>query len=229
MLIAGTVGVGLGILAAVRHATAVDQLTMVGAVVGVSMPIFWLGLMLMLLFGVVLGWLPVSGRLDPGVAVERVTGLVILDALVAGDLAAAGDALAHLVLPALALATIPMAVIARMTRSCVLEALGQDYVRTARAKGLAEHAVVLRHAVRNALLPTVTVLGLQFGALLGGAIITETIFGWPGVGRWLLLAVQARDFRAVQGGVLLVAAVFAVLNLIVDLLYSVLDPRVRYE
>jgi peptide/nickel transport system permease protein len=172
--------------------------------------------------------LPIAGRLDLGLTVERMTGLVTLDALLTGDGRGFGNALAHLALPALALATIPMAVIARMTRSSVLEALRQDYVRTARAKGLAEHWVVLRHAVRNALLPTLTVLGLQFGSLLGGAIITETIFAWPGVGRWLLLAVHARDFQAVQGGVLVIATAFVVVNLIVDLGYSIIDPRVRH-
>jgi peptide/nickel transport system permease protein len=228
MGIAAIGGIGLGILAASRHRTLIDQLTMGVAVVGVSMPIFWLGLMLMLLFGVQLGWLPIAGRLDTGLTVERMTGLVTLDALLTGDWHGYRNALAHLALPALALATIPMAVIARMTRSSVLEALRQDYVRTARAKGLAEPAVVLRHAVRNAFLPTLTVLGLQFGSLLGGAIITETIFAWPGVGRWLLLAVHARDFQAVQGGVLVIATTFVVVNLIVDLGYSVIDPRVRH-
>jgi peptide/nickel transport system permease protein len=228
MAIAACAGIGLGLLAATRHRSFLDQLTMMVAVVGVSMPIFWLGLMLMLLFGVQLGWLPIAGRLDTGFMVERVTGFVTLDALLAGEFRAFWNAVAHLALPALALATIPMAVIARMTRSSVLEAMRQDYVRTARAKGLPEHRIVLRHAVRNAFLPTLTVLGLQFGSLLGGAIITETIFAWPGVGRWLLLAVHARDFQAVQGGVLVIATTFVVVNLMVDLGYSIVDPRIRH-
>ncbi len=227
MAIAAVVGIGLGALAAVRHRTIIDQLTMMGAVVGVSMPIFWLGLMLMLFFGVELGWLPIGGRLDTGLAVARLTGFLTVDALVARNWRAFADALAHIALPSFALSTIPMAVVARMTRSSLLDALRQDYVRTARAKGLGEMAVVMRHAVRNAFIPTLTVLGLQFGSLLGGAIITETIFAWPGVGRWLLLAVHARDFRAVQGGVLVIATAFVLVNLIVDLGYSILDPRVR--
>ncbi len=228
IFLAAVVGIATGILAATRRASWIDYTSMFTALAGVSMPIFWLGLMLMLAFGLRLGWFPIAGRLATDVSIEPWSGFLVLDALKSGNWVALRSAVSHLVLPAVALATVPMAVIARMTRSSVLEVLEQDYVRTARAKGLTEWIVVLRHAVRNALIPTLTVLGLQFGYLLGGAIITETIFAWPGLGRWLLLAVYARDFRAVQGGVLLIAAVFVLVNLVVDLLYAVADPRIRH-
>jgi len=229
MLIATVVGMGMGILAATRRNSIIDYASMFGALIGVSMPIFWLGLMLMLGLGLQLGLFPIAGRIDTAVSVDRITGLLILDSLLTGNWRGLSSALAHLALPALALGTVPMAVIARMTRASLLEVMRQDYVRTARAKGLRERVVVLRHAVRNALIPTLTVLGLQFGYLLGGAIITETIFAWPGTGRWLLLAVYARDFRAVQGGVLLIATVFVIVNLLVDVAYGYVDPRIRHE
>jgi peptide/nickel transport system permease protein len=193
------------------------------------MPIFWLGLMLMLLLGVHLPVFPLAGRLAPYVDLVPRTHFYLLDALLAGDVAALADLLWHLALPALTLCTVPLAVIARMTRASLLEVLGEDYVRTAWAKGLPERRVLLRHALGNAFVPTLTVIALEFGYLLGGAILTETIFAWPGVGRWLFLAVQARDFPVVQGGVLLLATVFLVVNLIADLLYAWLDPRIRYD
>jgi peptide/nickel transport system permease protein len=174
-----------------------------------------------------MGLFPLSGRIDPGLAVPSVTGLFLVDTLLAGRVDSFVDALRHLALPALALGTIPLSVISRITRSSVLEVLRLDYVRTAWAKGLSERVVLAKHVLKNALIPILTVIGLQFGYLLGGAIITETIFAWPGLGRWLLLSVQARDFRAVQGGVMLVALVFVVVNLVVDLLYAVIDPRIR--
>jgi peptide/nickel transport system permease protein len=227
ILFAALCGVGFGIVAARWRRSWFDVFVMAGSLAGVSMPIFWLGLLVILLFSVRLGLLPLAGRLDPSFVVPHVTGFLLVDTLLAGQLRAFLDAARHLLLPAWVLGTIPLAVIARMTRAAVLEVLTQDYVRTAWAKGLSEARVLLVHVLKNALIPTMTVIGLQFGYLLGGAVITETIFAWPGVGRWLVLAVSARDFRAVQGGVLLLATVFVFVNLAVDLAYAVADPRVR--
>jgi len=227
ILFSGVFGVFAGILAARYRRSFFDVFVMAGSLAGVSMPIFWLGLLVILLFSVKLGWLPLAGRISPAFAVPRLTGFLLIDTLAAGKPLAFIDAVRHLVLPAVVLGTIPLAVIARMTRAAVLDVLTQDYVRTAWAKGLSEARVLLVHVLKNALIPTITVIGLQFGYLLGGAIITETIFAWPGVGRWLVLAVSARDFRAVQGGVLLLATVFVLVNLAVDLLYAVADPRIR--
>ena len=229
MLIAMIFGISAGLWAAVRRGKVADLLSMVLATAGISMPVFWLALMLVLLFAVLLPLFPLSGRLSTHTYFEPITYFYTLDALLQGDFAAFADILWHLFLPALTLGTIPMAVIARMTRASLLEVLGEDYIRTAWAKGLSQRTVVLRHAVKNAFIPTLTVIALEFGYLLGGAIITETIFAWPGVGRWLFLAVQARDFRAVQGGVLLLATVFVVANLFADVLYAWLDPRIRYD
>jgi len=228
MVLACAIGLTAGVLSASRRGTLLDYLGMTASLVGVSMPIFWLGLVLIMVLSLGMGAFPVSGRLSSGVFVTRITGLVLVDSLLAGDLHAFGNAIWHLVLPGLALGTVPAAVIARMTRSSLLEVLGEDYVRTAWAKGLSERVVVFRHALKNAFIPILTVISLEFGYLLGGAVITETIFAWPGVGRWLLLAVYSRDFRAVQGGVLLVAVTFVVVNLIADLMYAWLDPRIRY-
>jgi len=227
ILFSGVFGVFAGILAARYRRSFFDVFVMAGSLAGVSMPIFWLGLLVILLFSVKLGWLPLAGRISPAFAVPKLTGFLLIDTLAAGKPLAFIDAIRHLVLPAVVLGTIPLAVIARMTRAAVLDVLTQDYVRTAWAKGLSEARVLLVHVLKNALIPTITVIGLQFGYLLGGAIITETIFAWPGVGRWLVLAVAARDFRAVQGGVLLLATVFVLVNLAVDLLYAVADPRIR--
>ena len=222
-------GLGLGMAAAVRRGGLVDHLSMTAATAGISMPVFWLALILILVLAVELPLFPISGRLSAHVYIEPRTGFYLLDALLAGDLEALGDVVRHLVLPAVALGTIPLAVIARMTRSSLLEVMGEDYIRTARAKGLAPMTVLVRHALRNAFIPTLTVIALEFGYLLGGAIITETIFAWPGIGRWLYLAVLARDFRAVQGGVLLLATLFILINLAADVLYAWLDPRIRYD
>jgi len=227
MMIAVGLGVPFGVLAARRRGGWMDAMVMTGSLVGVSLPIFWLGLLLLLWFSVGVSWFPLAGRADPAMAVPAVTGLLTVDTLLAGRPDAFVDALKHLVLPALALGTIPLSVISRITRSSVLEVLRLDFVRTAWAKGLAERVVLAKHVLKNAFIPVLTVIGLQFGYLLGGAIITETIFAWPGLGRWLLLSVQARDFRAVQGGVMLVALVFVIVNLVVDLLYAVIDPRIR--
>ena len=221
MLFAVVGGLGLGLLAAVRRGGTVDYASMAVATAGISVPVFWLGLILILLLAVEVPLFPISGRLSAQLALTPRTGLYLVDALLAGDGAAFADAARHLVLPAVTLGTIPLAVIARMTRSSLLEVLGEDYVRTARAKGLAPWAVLLRHAVRNAFIPTLTVIALEFGYLLGGAIITETIFAWPGIGRWL--------FLAVQGGVLLLATLFILINLAADILYAWLDPRIRYS
>ena len=229
MLFASLFGIAAGVLSAVRRGTALDYAGMTASLVGVSMPIFWLGLILILLFSVKLGLFPISGRISPDTFVPSVTGLLLIDTLLSGNLRAFGDALHHLVLPAITLGTVPTAVISRMTRSSMLEVMREDYIRTARAKGLPERSVVLRHALRNSFIPVLTVMSLEFGYLLGGAVITETIFAWPGVGRWLLLSVEARDFRAIQGGVILLSTVFVLINLVADLLYAWLDPRIKYQ
>lgn len=230
MLIATTVGIITGVLSATRRGSLFDAGSMTFALVGVSMPIFWLGLMLQYLFAVNLGWLPISQRLSPDLArgFQGITGLYTLDGLLRGRPEITLDALRHLLLPAVTLATVPMAIIARMTRSAMLEVLGQDYMRTARAKGLRDQVVVVRHALKNALLPVVTVIGLQLGLLLSGAILTETVFSWPGIGTWILNGILARDYPIVQGGILFVATVFVLVNLLVDLSYAWLDPRIRY-
>jgi len=229
MLFAVIGGVGLGLVAAVRRGRLLDLMSMVVATAGISMPVFWLALMLVLIFAVHLPLLPVAGRLSPQLHLETWTHFYLIDAVIGRNWTALGDAVRHLILPAVTLGTIPLAVIARMTRSSLLEVLGEDYVRTARAKGLPERLVVLRHAARNAFIPTLTVIAMEFGYLLGGAIITETVYAWPGLGRWLFLAVQARDFRAVQGGVLLLATLFILINLAADVLYAWMDPRIRYD
>lgn len=229
MMLAVVVGIAAGLWAAVRRGKIADLLSMILATAGISIPVFWLALMLVLLLAFYVPLFPVSGRLSTDIYFEPVTYFYVIDALLHGDFAACGDVLWHLFLPALTLGTIPMAVIARMTRASLIDVLGEDYIRTAWAKGLQQRVVIVRHALKNAFIPTLTVIALEFGYLLGGAVITETIFAWPGVGRWLFLAVQARDFRAVQGGVLLLAAVFVLANLIADVLYAWLDPRIRYD
>ena len=231
LLIAVVLGVTVGALAATRRASLIDTGSMVVALGGVSIPIFWLGLMMQYLFAVNWRLLPISQRLDAGLGrgFDSVTGLYVLDGLLRGRPDITGDALLHLVMPAVALATVPMAIIVRMTRAAMLEVLNQDYVRTAWAKGLSERVVVLRHALRNAMLPVITVIGLQLGLLLSGAILTETVFSWPGIGTWLLEGVQGRDYPVVQGGVMFVATIFVVVNLLVDLAYAYFDPRISYS
>ncbi len=229
MLIAMFVGIALGILSAVNKHSILDYLSMTGALVGVSMPIFWLGLVLLVLFSNLFpGW-PMGQRVDYLSELQPVTGFFLIDSLLRGSWSDFVEVLRHLLLPALALATIPMAIIARMTRSAMLEVLTEDYVRTAWAKGLSRWAVYSRHAFKNALIPVITIIGLQFGSLLGGAIITETIFSWPGVGTWILDAIQNRDIYVIQGGVILVAATFTTINIGVDLLYAWIDPRIQYD
>ncbi|WP_042704178.1 ABC transporter permease subunit [Azospirillum sp. B506] len=228
MLFATLVGLPAGILAAVKRGSLFDHGVMGASLTGYSMPIFWWGLLLILFFSVGLGWTPVSGRLDLVYYVEPATGFMLIDTLMAGDYEAFRSALGHLVLPTIVLGTVPLAVVARMTRSAMLEVLGEDYIRTARAKGLASGRVIGMHALRNALIPVVTVIGLQVGTLLGGAILTETIFSWPGVGKWLIESINRRDYPALQGGVLLIATSVILVNLLVDVLYGVLNPRIRH-
>ncbi|MDD4764610.1 MAG: ABC transporter permease [Atribacterota bacterium] len=229
MFIAVAVGVFAGIISASRQYSFLDYSVMGVALFGVSMPVFWLGIMLMMIFGVYLRWLPIGGRISIMVPFTRITGFYLLDSIIAGNWAAFSSSLCHLILPAVALGTIPMATIARVTRSSMLEVLRQDYIRTERAKGLSERLVIYKHAVRNALIPVVTVIGLNFGLLLAGAILTETVFSWPGLGRYVVKAVQMRDYPAVQGCVLFFAFIFVIVNLITDLIYVYIDPRIKYQ
>ena len=214
MIIAIVVGVIAGVISATKQYSIFDYGSMVGALFGISMPVFWLGLMLMFVFGLLLDWFPIAGRLNVNITLKRITHFYVIDSLLAGNWPALKDVLAHLVLPSIALATIPMAMIARMTRSSMLEVIRQDHIRTQRAKGLPERTVVYKHALKNALIPIVTVIGLNFGLLLQGAILTETVFSWPGLGRYAVQAVYARDYPAIQGSVLFIAGTFVIVNLI---------------
>lgn len=221
-------GIPLGIVAAVRRNSLLDYTVVTTALVGYSMPIFWWGLMLILFFSVHLGWTPVSGRLAVEYEIPTRTGLLLIDAWFSETpWPAFKSAFSHLVLPSIALGTIPLAIVTRMTRSAMLEVLGEDYVRTAKAKGLTRRAVIGRHALRNALIPVVTVIGLQFGGVLTGAILTETIFSWPGIGKWLVNSVMARDYPVIQGGILLIAVLVVAVNLGVDVVYAIINPRIR--
>ena len=228
MLFAVLVGVPVGVISAVKQYSLLDKTTSVLALTGISMPIFWLAMILIVIFFVNLGWLPFPGRLSTDVTIPAITGLVLVDSLLALNFGAFWDGLLHLIMPAVALGTIPMAVITRMTRSSMLEVMSEDYVRTARAKGVVPWRVISKHALRNAMLPTVTVIGLQVGLLMGGAVITETIFSWPGVGQIAYESIFRRDYAMIQGVVLYGATLFVLVNLAVDILYAVLDPRVRY-
>ena len=228
MLVAVLVGVPVGVIAAVKQYSLLDKVTSVLALTGISMPIFWLAMILVVIFGVNLELLPFPGRLDPTTAITSITGLVLVDSLLTLNFAGFWDGLLHLIMPALALGTIPMAVVMRMTRSSMLEVMNEDYVRTARAKGVVPWRVVFKHALRNAMLPTITVIGLLVGLLMGGSIITEIIFSWPGIGLYVYNSINARDYASVQGVVLYGALLFVLVNLVVDILYAVLDPRVRY-
>ena len=228
MFIAVFVGVPVGVLSAVKQYSLLDKITAVLALTGLSMPIFWLAMILIVIFTVNLGLLPFPGRLGTGISITAITGLVLVDSLLTLNFAGFWDGLLHLIMPALALGTIPMAVVMRMTRSSMLEVMGEDYVRTARAKGVVPWRVVFKHALRNAMLPTVTVIGLQVGLLMGGAVITETIFSWPGIGQIAYESIYRRDYAMIQGVVLYGALLFVLVNLLVDILYAILDPRVRY-
>ncbi|HTO29133.1 MAG TPA: ABC transporter permease subunit, partial [Devosia sp.] len=227
IILATVVGIPAGVLAAVKRGSWLDQGTMGVALTGYSMPIFWWGLLLIMFFSSYLGWTPVSGRIALNFFLRPITGFMTIDSLLYGNWPAFVSALRHLILPTVVLATIPLAVIARQTRSAMLEVLGDDYVRTARAKGLSPRRVINVHALRNALIPVVTTIGLQVGALMAGAILTETIFSWPGIGKWMIESILKRDYPVVQSGLLLIALIIMAVNLIVDLLYAVINPRIR--
>jgi len=229
MVVAIALGIPIGVASAVWRNSLLDSLARLGALTGVSMPIFWLGLVLAWFFGVQLRVLPTGFRLSSGTAFVPWTNFVILDAILQGDWPTLADAVRHLILPALALATIPLAVIARMTRASMLEVLSREYIRTAEAKGLSRRVVILRHALRNALLPVLTVVGLQVGRLLAGAILTETIFSWPGIGLWVYESIESRDYAIVQGVSLFIAVIVVGVNLLTDVLYAAVDPRIKYE
>lgn len=227
IIIAVLIGIPLGVIAATKRGSFIDQSIMGVALVGYSMPIFWWGLLLIILFSGTLGWTPVSGRISLLYFFEPVTGFMLIDSLLSGEEGAFASAVSHLILPSIVLATIPLAVIARQTRSAMLEVMGEDYVRTARAKGLSPTRVIGVHALRNAMIPVVTTIGLQIGVMLAGAILTETIFSWPGIGKWLIDSITRRDYFVVQGALLLIAGIIMLVNLIVDVLYGLINPRIR--
>ena len=229
MILATILGVAAGVFAASRRGSIYDQALMGAALTGYSMPIFWWGLMLILLMSNTLGLTPVSGRVDLiKYFYPPVTGFALFDSLWSGQKGAFWDAVRHLILPSIVLATVPLAVIARMTRSSMLEVLEEDYVRTARAKGLSPRRVIGIHALRNALIPVVTVIGLQVGTLLAGAVLTEYIFSWPGIGHWLIESIGRRDYPALQGGIMLIACIVIVVNVMIDMLYGLINPRIRH-
>jgi peptide/nickel transport system permease protein len=229
MVFAILIGIPIGFFAAKRYGSIFDQVSLVGSLIGISMPIFFLGLILKWLFAVKLGWLPSIGREDVLATRPHPTNLYLLDAIIEGDPGALWDTLKHLILPGIALGSIPLAIVARITRAAVLDVQNEDYVRTARAKGLHPAVVDSRHVMRNALLPVTTIIGLQTGLLLSGAVLTETIFAWPGIGSWLKDAIFNRDYPVLQGGVLFVAIVFVLVNLLVDISYAIINPRIRYS
>lgn len=229
IILAVIIGVNAGIISAWFQNSWFDYVAMVFALIGVSVPIFWLGLMGQWIFGIQLDWLPTTGRDDSRDPVNAITHLFILDTIIQGRFDQLVVVLKHLILPAFALATIPMAIIARMTRSSMLEVMRSDFVRTARAKGQKMFIVVYKHALKNAIIPVLTVIGLQMGLLLGGAILTETIFSWPGIGRYVYDAIGFRDYPVIQSGILIVAFIFVMINLVVDILYSIIDPRIKYN
>jgi peptide/nickel transport system permease protein len=220
-------GVPLGFIAAKRHGTAIDHASLAASLLGVSIPIFFLAIILKYVFAVRLGWLPTVGRMSVLITVDHPTNFYLLDSLLAGNLEAFWDTLKHLVLPAVALGSIPLAIIARITRAAVLDVQNEDYVRTARAKGVSPRTVDTRHILRNAMLPIVTIIGLQTGLLLSGAVLTETVFAYPGIGTWLVDAIEARNYPVLQGGILFIAIVFVLVNLLVDVSYALLNPRIR--
>lgn len=228
MIFAVLFGLPAGVIAGVKRGTAFDHTVMGISLTGYSMPIFWWGLLMILFFSVNLGWTPVSGRLSALFWVETHTGFMLIDTLLSDEKGAFVSAVRHLILPSIVLGTIPLAVIARMTRSSMLEVLKEDYVRTARAKGLSPRRVIMVHALRNAMIPVITVIGLQTGVLLAGAVLTEVIFAWPGVGKWILESISRRDYPAIQGGILIISTLIIFVNLGVDILYGIINPRIRY-
>jgi len=223
------IGLPAGIVSAVRRYSIFDYTSMFIALFGVSMPVFWLGIMLLIIFGVKLNWLPIGGRLSVYTSLRPITHFYLLDSLIELNFPAFLDTLKHLALPAIALGTIPMAFLARITRSSMLDVLHQDYIRTAKSKGLTQNVVIRKHALKNALIPILTAAGTEFALLMGGAILTETVFSWPGIGRYVVLAVNARDYPAVQGSVIFIALLIALVNLTVDILYAYIDPRIHYQ
>jgi peptide/nickel transport system permease protein len=227
MIFATIFGIPLGFVAAKRYGTWIDQTSLIASLIGISIPIFFLAIILKYIFAVRLGWLPSVGRQDPLLRAEHPTNFFIFDAIITLNWAAFVDAVKHLILPAIALGTIPLAIIARITRASVLDVQNEDYVRTARAKGVAPQTVDRRHIFRNALLPITTIIGLQVGLLLSGAVLTEKVFAWPGVGSWLVDAIAFRDYAVLQGGILFLAIVFVLVNLIVDITYAYINPRIR--
>ena len=227
MILAVILGIGAGIISAIKRYSIFDYGSMFVALAGVSMPVFWLGLVLIYFSSVSLDILPVSGRLGYEFSIDHVTGFYLIDSLLANDVDAFWDALKHLFLPAIALGTIPMAIIARMTRSSVIEVMKEDYIRTARAKGCSRFDVVMIHALRNAMMPVITIIGLMLGTLFAGAILTETTFSWPGIGKWIVNAVYQRDFPIIQSSTLIIATMFIAVNLVVDLLYALINPKIR--
>lgn len=229
MIIAIVIGVNAGIISAWFQNSWFDYIAMVVALIGISIPVFWLGLMEQWLFSLELGWLPSTGRENVRNPVEAITNLYLIDTLLNGRWDQFGEVVRHLILPSVTLATIPMAIIARITRSSMLEVMRSDYIRTARAKGMRMFWVVYKHSLKNAVIPVLTVIGLQIGLLLGGAILTETIFGWPGIGRYIYEAIGYRDYPVIQSGILIIAAIFILINLVVDLLYVAIDPRIKYN
>jgi len=229
IVFAVALGLPAGVIAAVRRGSIFDHTVMGVSLTGYSMPIFWWGLLLIILFSGILGWTPVSGRISFLYYFDRVTGFMLIDSLLSGQPGAFKSAVMHLILPAVVLGTIPLAVIARQTRSAMLEVMSEDYVRTARAKGLTPLRVIGIHALRNALITVVTVIGLQVGVLLAGAILTETIFAWPGIGKWMIDSISRRDYPSVQGGLLMIASIVMVVNLLVDLTYGLINPAIRHE
>jgi peptide/nickel transport system permease protein len=229
MLFAILVGVPLGFIAAKRYQGFLDNTSLIVSLIGISFPIFFLALLLKYVFAIRLGLLPTIGRLDITRSLEHPTNFYVLDSIIAGNWAALGDALRHLVLPAVALGTIPLAIIARITRAAVLDVTSADYVRTAQAKGLDPRVVDRRHILKNAMLPVITIVGLQTGLLLTGAVLTETVFAWPGVGSWMLDAIRFRDYAVLQGGILFFAVLIVFVNLLVDISYAFLNPRIRYQ
>jgi peptide/nickel transport system permease protein len=229
MLIAIIVGVNAGIISAWFQNSWFDYAAMLLALIGISIPVFWLGLMEQWAFSLELGWLPSTGRDNVRDPVEAVTHLYLIDSLINGRFEQFIEVIRHLILPSITLATIPMAIIARITRSSMLEVMRSDFIRTARAKGMKMFWVVYKHSLKNAVIPVLTVIGLQMGMLLGGAILTETIFGWPGIGRYIYEAIGSRDYPVIQSGILIIATIFILINLVVDLLYAVIDPRIKYN
>lgn len=229
VILASIFGIFMGIVSAIKQNSIIDYICMVISLLGVSMPIFWLGLIFILFFAVQLHLLPASGRIDIGLEPARITGMYLLDSLITGNMPAFFSSLKHIMLPAIALGSTSTAIIARMTRSTMLEVVRQDYIRTARAKGLLEKPVILGHAFKNALIPVITVIGLQLGSLLGGAVLTETVFSWPGVGKYAVDAILASDYPVVQGTVMMMAVIFVLVNLIVDIIYAFIDPRIKYS